>query len=100
MNSRGATTLRDVLRNVPGISFQAGEGGVPAGDNMTIRGFGARTDTFVDGIRDFGGYARDSFNMESVEVTKGPASSYAGRGSVGGSVPGPLHGQGPASGFQ
>ena len=35
----GATTLRDVLRNVTGISIQAGEGGVPAGDNLSIRGF-------------------------------------------------------------
>lgn len=86
MEQQGATTLRDVLRNVPGISFAAGEGGVPNGDNMTIRGFGARTDIFIDGIRDFGGYTRDSFNVESVEVAKGPSSSYAGRGSVGGSV--------------
>jgi catecholate siderophore receptor len=86
IEQQGAATLRDVLRNVPGISFQAGEGGVPAGDNMTIRGFPARGDIFVDGIRDFGGYSRDSFNLDSVEVSKGPASSYTGRGSVGGSV--------------
>lgn len=86
IEQQGAATLRDVLRNVPGISFQAGEGGVPAGDNMTIRGFPGRNDIFVDGIRDFGGYTRDSFNLEQVEVSKGPASSYSGRGSVGGSV--------------
>lgn len=86
MQERNATSLRDVLRNVPGISMQAGEGGVPAGDNMSIRGFNARTDMFVDGIRDFGGYTRDPFNMEQVEVAKGPSSSNAGRGSTGGSV--------------
>ena len=86
MEQQNATTLRDVLRNVPGISYQAGEGGVPAGDNLSIRGFSARTDIFVDGVRDFGGYSRDSFNFEQVEVVKGPASSYAGRGSTGGSV--------------
>jgi catecholate siderophore receptor len=83
---QGATTLRDVLRNVPGITFQAGEGGVPAGDQLTIRGFSARTDLFVDGVRDFGGYTRDSFNLEQVEVTKGPSSAVAGRGSTGGSI--------------
>lgn len=83
---QGATSLRDVLRNVPGISIQAGEGGVPAGDNLSIRGFNARTDLFIDGVRDFGGYARDPFNFEQVEVTKGPASAFAGRGSTGGSV--------------
>ncbi len=86
IQSQGATTLRDVLRNVTGISVQAGEGGVPAGDNLSIRGFNARTDIFIDGVRDSGGYTRDSFNTEQVEVVKGPSSSYSGRGSTGGSV--------------
>ncbi|HEX8031474.1 MAG TPA: TonB-dependent siderophore receptor [Vicinamibacterales bacterium] len=86
MEEQGATTLRDVLRNVAGITFQAGEGGVPAGDQLSIRGFSARTDMFVDGVRDFGGYSRDSFNLEQVEVAKGPTSSLAGRGSTGGAI--------------
>jgi catecholate siderophore receptor len=86
MEQQGATSLRDVLRNVSGISIQAGEGGVPAGDNMSVRGFSARTDLFVDGVRDFGGYSRDPFNLEQVEVTKGPTSSTTGRGSTGGSI--------------
>ena len=51
---------------------------MPAGDNLSIRGFSARTDIFVDGVRDFGGYSRDPFNVEQVEVTKGPASAYRG----------------------
>ncbi len=37
IEEQGATSLREVLRNVPGISIQAGEGGVPAGDNLSIR---------------------------------------------------------------
>lgn len=86
IEQQNATTLRDVLRNVPGISFQAGEGGVPAGDNLSIRGFSARTDMFVDNVRDFGGYSRDPFNTEQVEVAKGPSSTSAGRGSTGGSI--------------
>jgi catecholate siderophore receptor len=88
MQERGATSLRDVLKNVPGISMQAGEGGAPAGDNLSIRGFGARSDIFVDGVRDTagGGYGRDPFNIESVEVAKGPASANSGRGSTGGSI--------------
>ncbi|MFD0892433.1 TonB-dependent siderophore receptor [Luteolibacter ambystomatis] len=89
IREQNASTLRDVLRNVPGISMQAGEGGGgPAGDNLAIRGFAARSDIFVDGIRDTagGGYIRDPFNFEQVEVTKGPSSSNAGRGSTGGSV--------------
>jgi catecholate siderophore receptor len=86
IREQNATSLRDVLRNVPGITIQAGEGGVPAGDNLSIRGFSARTDFFIDGVRDFGGYARDPYNVEQVEVAKGPASSYVGRGSTGGSI--------------
>src|SRR5687767_14578463 len=86
IESQGATTLRDVLRNVTGISIQAGEGGVPAGDNLSIRGFSARTDFFIDGVRDVGGYSRDPFNVEQVEVVKGPSSTVAGRGSTGGVI--------------
>src|SRR5687767_10881353 len=62
IEDQNATTLRDVLFNVPGISYQAGEGGVPAGDQLAIRGFSARTDIFNDGVRDVGGYTRDTFN--------------------------------------
>lgn len=89
MREQGASNLRDVLRNVPGISMQAGEGGGgPSGDNLAIRGFAARSDIFVDGFRDSagGGYARDPFNFEQVEVAKGPASTNSGRGSTGGSI--------------
>jgi catecholate siderophore receptor len=86
IEEQGATTLRDVLRNVAGITFQAGEGGVPAGDALSIRGFSARTDMFIDGVRDFGGYSRDAFNVEQVEVAKGPTSSIAGRGATGGAI--------------
>ena len=86
IKEQGASNLRDVLRNVPGISIQAGEGGQPPGDNLAIRGFSARSDLFVDGVRDFGGYSRDSFNIEQVEVTKGPSSTNAGRGSTGGAI--------------
>ena len=83
----GGDHLRDVLRNVSGISMAAGEGGGgPAGDNLTLRGFGARNDIFVDGIRDFASYTRDTFNIEQVEVVKGPASAQTGRGSTGGYI--------------
>jgi catecholate siderophore receptor len=86
IEQQGATTLRDVLQNVPGLTIQAGEGGAPAGDNLTLRGFSARNDIFVDGVRDLGPQSRDPFNLEQVEVTKGPGSAYAGRGSAGGTI--------------
>lgn len=86
IEQRGATTLREVLRNVTGISIQAGEGGSLQGDSLSIRGFAAQNDIFVDGVRDFGAYTRDPFNLEQVEVAKGPGSLYVGHGSTGGSV--------------
>jgi len=86
IEEQGATTLRDVLRNVPGLTMAAGEGGVPAGDNLTLRGFSARNDIFIDGARDLGPQSRDPFNLEQVEVVKGPGSAFTGRGSAGGSI--------------
>jgi catecholate siderophore receptor len=85
MDQQGNTTLRDALRNVAGISLAAGEGG-SQGDNLTIRGFTARNDLFIDGMRDFGSYYRDPFNSEEVEVLQGPSSVTFGRGSTGGVV--------------
>jgi catecholate siderophore receptor len=85
LEQQGVTTLRDALRNVAGISLAAGEGG-SQGDNLTIRGFTARNDLFIDGMRDFGSYYRDPFNTNEVEVLQGPSSVTFGRGSTGGIV--------------
>ena len=85
IQQQGVTTLRDALRNVAGISLAAGEGGAQ-GDNLTIRGFSARNDLFIDGMRDYGSYYRDPFNTEEVEVLQGPSSVTFGRGSTGGVV--------------
>jgi catecholate siderophore receptor len=85
IEEQNVTTLRDTLRNVAGISMAAGEGG-SQGDNLTIRGFSARNDLFIDGMRDFGHYYRDPFNLEEVEVLQGPSSVTFGRGSTGGVV--------------
>ena len=81
LQEEGNTTLRDA----PGISMAAGEFGAQ-GDNLTIRGFTARNDIFLDGIRDFGSYYRDSFDDEQVEVLEGPAGVQFGRGSTGGVI--------------
>src|SRR5579862_1084846 len=85
MEDEGVTTLRDSLRNVSGISIGAGEGSYQ-GDNFSIRGFAARSDIFLDGMTDFGNYNRDPFNLEAIEVLKGPSSAEFGRGSSGGVV--------------
>ncbi len=85
MAEQNTTTLRDALRNVAGISLAAGEGGAQ-GDNLTIRGFTARNDIFLDGIRDFGSYYRDTFDQEEVQVLQGPSAITFGRGTTGGVV--------------
>ena len=85
MEDQGVTSLRDSLRNVSGISIGAGEGSYQ-GDNFSIRGFAARSDIFLDGMTDFGSYDRDPFNLEQIEVLKGPSSAQFGRGSSGGVV--------------
>ena len=82
----GATTLQDALRLTPGVTFGAGEGGNSAGDRPFIRGFDAQSDVYVDGIRDVGSQTREIFNLEQVEVIKGPSSAFGGRGSPGGAV--------------
>lgn len=85
LDDEGVTTMREALRNVPGVSLAAGEGG-QQGDNLSIRGFNAQNDFYLDGMRDFGSYYRDPFNLQSIEVLEGPASVLFGRGSSGGAV--------------
>ncbi len=85
MRDQGARTMEDALRNVPGITFQSGEGGMQ-GDAPFIRGFQARTDIFRDGIRDPGWYTRDVFSSDAIEVFKGPSAFIFGRGSTGGAI--------------
>ncbi|AOY95272.1 TonB-dependent receptor [Cupriavidus sp. USMAA2-4] len=86
IQSTASASLTDVLRTVPGIAFGAGEGGNPVGDRPFIRGYDAQASTFLDGFRDIGSQSREIFNVETVEVTKGPAGAYDGRGSAGGSI--------------
>ena len=85
LDSQAAASLKDALRNVPGITLGAGEGGV-IGDNINLRGFSARTDIYLDGMRDRGQYSRDNFMLEAIEVLKGPSSMLFGRGSTGGVI--------------
>lgn len=82
----GKTDLRDILAAQPGITLGTGENGNAFGDRYIIRGHEARSDVFVDGLRDPGMTTRESFATEQVEITKGPSSTFAGRGSTGGAV--------------
>ena len=86
LEEQGATDLRDVLDNVPGVTVGTGENGNAFGDRYIIRGHEARSDVFVDGLRDPGMTTRETFAVDQIEITKGPSSSFAGRGSTGGAV--------------
>ncbi|MDR3511591.1 MAG: TonB-dependent siderophore receptor [Caulobacteraceae bacterium] len=85
LDSEGATSLADALRNVPGITIGGAEGG-QIGNNINLNGFTARTDIYLDGFRDRGQYYRDTFALDSVEVLMGPSSMLFGRGSTGGAI--------------
>ena len=85
IRQQGVNNLQDALKNVPGITLNAGEGGTH-GDLVNLRGFSAGDDYFMDGLRDTGLYDRDTFDYESIEVYKGPASTLFGRGSTGGVI--------------
>ncbi|MBF5004054.1 TonB-dependent receptor [Diaphorobacter caeni] len=86
IDDSGATDLKQILSAQPGITLGTGENGNAFGDRYIIRGQEARSDVFVDGLRDPGMTTRESFAAEQVEITKGPNSTFAGRGSAGGAV--------------
>ncbi len=83
IKDKGAQSLEDVLKNVPGVGLSNGDG---QRDQVTIRGFSAIGDMFIDGMRDDALYFRDLSNIERVEVIKGPAAVLYGRGSSGGLI--------------
>ncbi len=88
IEEQGATTLTEVLRNVPGITMNAGENGVGnvAGETFFLRGFDGTNSIFLDGVRDDGLASRDTFNVEDVEVFLGPTGSDVGRGNATGYI--------------
>ncbi len=85
MAAQGTSSLEDALRNVPGITLNAGEGAA-RGDTVNLRGFSAFNDFFLDGIRDAAVYTRDDFDLQSLEVLEGPGAVLFGRGSTGGAI--------------
>lgn len=82
----GRSDLREILDGQPGITLGTGENGNAFGDRYVIRGHEARSDMFVDGLRDPGMTIRESFAVEQLEISKGPSSTFAGRGTTGGAV--------------
>jgi catecholate siderophore receptor len=76
-------SIADVLRYVPGVTIGQGEGNR---DQITLRGQNTTADFFLDGVRDDVQYYRNLYNIERVEVLKGPYALIFGRGGGGGIV--------------
>lgn len=85
MHDQQIGSLKEALRNVSGLTFNAAEGG-RAGDNMMLRGFYTFGDMYLDGIRDTAQYNRETFNLEQVDVLRGSAAMLFGRGQAGGVI--------------
>lgn len=88
IDQQGALTLTEALRNTPGVgAFFLGENGsTSTGDSIYMRGFDTSSSIYVDGVRDLGSISRDLFNIEQIDVLKGPAGTDGGRGAPTGSV--------------
>ena len=76
-------SVADLLNFVPGASYGSGEGNR---DTLVLRGNSSTADFFVDGVRDDVQYFRDFYNVDRVEVLKGPNAMIFGRGGGGGIV--------------
>lgn len=82
-----AVSFSDALRQVPGITLGVGEGGAGSGDFINLRGFDASNDIAIDGFADRLQYSRsDVFNLEQIEVYKGPNSALSGAGGAAGLI--------------
>ncbi|WP_295443405.1 TonB-dependent siderophore receptor [Sphingorhabdus sp. EL138] len=76
-------SLADILRYIPGTTVGQGEGNR---DQITLRGQNTTADFFLDGVRDDVQYYRGLYNIERVEILKGPYALIFGRGGGGGII--------------
>lgn len=83
IRDQAMTSMVDALRLVPGVGVAQGEG---HRDAPIFRGNASTSDMFVDGVRDDVQYIRDLYNIDRVEVLKGPNAMIFGRGGVGGVI--------------
>lgn len=83
LEDQAQRSMADVLRYVPGTTVGQGEGNR---DQITLRGQNSTSDFFLDGVRDDVQYYRNLYNIERVEVLKGPYALIFGRGGGGGII--------------
>ena len=80
---RGYGELGDLVRYTPGVNTSQGEG---HRDAIVFRGVRSTADFFSDGVRDDVQYYRPLYNLEQVEILRGPNAMLFGRGSTGGAL--------------
>jgi catecholate siderophore receptor len=83
IEDRNFRSVGDVLRAVPGATAAQGEG---HRDQVVLRGTNATADFFVDGVRDDAQYYRPLYNVDRIEVLRGPNATTFGRGGGGGVI--------------
>lgn len=83
INEQAMESIADVVNYVPGITSHQGENNR---DQLVIRGNSTSADFFLNGARDDVQYYRDLYNLERVEVLKGPNALIFGRGGGGGVI--------------
>lgn len=81
LRDQNMLSVADVVRYVPGVGIAQGEGNR---DTPVFRGNSSTSDLFVDGMRDDVQYFRDFYNVDQVEVLRGPNAMIFGRGGSGG----------------
>lgn len=83
LSDTAVTSIGDAVRYVPGVGTAQGEGNR---DTVVLRGNSSTGDYFIDGLRDDVQYYRDLYNIERLEVLKGPSGMIFGRGGPGGVI--------------
>lgn len=78
---QGFTSIGDIINYTPGVNTSQGEG---HRDAIVFRGVRSTADFFIDGVRDDVQYYRPLYNLEQVEILRGPNALLFGRGGTGG----------------
>ncbi len=81
IRKRGFRELADIVRYTPGVNTSQGEG---HRDSIVFRGVRSTADFYLDGVRDDVQYYRSLYNLEQVEILRGPNALLFGRGGTGG----------------
>jgi Outer membrane receptor for monomeric catechols len=83
IKKQGFRELGDIVRYTPGVNTSQGEG---HRDSIVFRGVRSTADFYLDGVRDDVQYYRSLYNLEQVEILRGPNALLFGRGGTGGMI--------------